>query len=95
MARHFDWSKPRDVRSTWAYIPTAARPQYKSADWAKAKTNRQIRDLDEHIKSGREWLATIPSTDPRHQKWSVKLATLRLLRARLTHIVQQHKMVTK
>lgn len=45
-------------------------------DWGEAKLMRQINTLTERIQSGKQWINTIPSSDPRWPRWQRKLLQL-------------------
>ena len=51
-------------------------PIHSQQDWAKAKLKRQINALTERIQSGKQWISTIPSSDPRWPLWQRKLLQL-------------------
>jgi hypothetical protein len=61
---------------TYDRFKQPARPHYTRDDWAKAKMQRQINTLNDRIQSGKEWISSIPSTDPRWPKWQRKLTQL-------------------
>lgn len=84
----FNWDRPRSRTQTWAYdealTRSAAPRRHSQQDWQRARTARRIKDLDERIASGKGWMQTIPTTDPRHARWSRKLVELIAERQRLT-----------
>lgn len=52
------------------------RPHYTKTDWTRAKKHRQINELTQRITSGKQWISTIPTTDPRWPIWQRKLTQL-------------------
>ena len=54
---------------------------YSAAEWQSANYKRRINDLTARIQSGKSWLATIATIDPRHPVWTQKIAALQAERA--------------
>jgi len=75
MAPRLNWNKHRP-RLAWAYTPIPTIRRHTRAEWLNAIDTRAINVLSERIHSARQWLDTIPSTDPRHKQWTNKLNEL-------------------
>ena len=67
----FNWSRSRKRHSygDGQELPIP-RPRYQT------RQSRTLKDLNARIESGKEWIATIPQTDPRWPKWQARLASL-------------------
>ena len=77
----FERARHRTSSQQWAYTWRGKRTPYLKTfysddQWEKANIKRRIKDLDARIQSGKGWLNTIPSTDPRHPKWTKAIKAL-------------------
>jgi hypothetical protein len=83
------WPRAKAFQQMQANKPDRYARSARTTDWAaaraKAQKQRQINDLTARIESGKGWIATIPTTDPRWARWQAKLLELHRLRQSLSN----------